>query len=105
MVIPVWGRVEGVVEGRSGPDVAFPGECLAGEDARERDGLGWGWEVERGRVDAEPFEGVAERDAVAEGDHDGDIAGGVGVLREAEAPEQAVEFASESGRSQGRGAS
>ena len=64
-----------MMEGCSGPDVAFPGKGLAGGNARERDRLGRRREVEDGRVDAQAFEGLAERDAVAESDHDGDLAG------------------------------
>ena len=77
---------------------------MAGSDARERDGLWRRRKVERRRIDAEAFEGVAERNPVAEGEHDGDLARRAGVVTEPEAAEESVEVASESGRSQGRGA-
>lgn len=71
---------------------------------REWDSLWRRREVEGRRVDAQAFEGVAERDLVAESEHDGDLAGRVGFAGEAEAAEEALEFAAEGGGSQGRGA-
>ena len=102
--VAVWRRGEGLVERGPGPDVVLPGEGVAGGDARKRQGLWRRREVERRRVDAEAFEGIADRNPVAEGDHDSDLAGGVGVIAEAEAGEEGLEFASESGGAQGRGA-
>ncbi len=93
---------EGLVEGSARPGVVLPGEGLAGGDAREQDGLGRRGEVEGRRVDAQAFENIAERDPVAEGEHDRDLAGRVGVAGEAETGEQALEFAAEGGGSQGR---
>ena len=88
----------------SNPDVILPGEGLAGSDARERDGFWRRRKVESRRVDAEAFEGVAEWDLIAEREDDGDLTRRVGVVAETEAAEESVEVASESGRSQGRGA-
>ena len=95
---------EGSVQRGSGPDVVSPGEGAAGSDVRERDGLWRRREVERRRVDAEPFEGIADRDAVAERDHDGDLAGRAGVGGQAESVEEALEVASEGSGAQGVGA-
>ena len=86
------------------PDVPLPDEGVARGDARERDGLGWRREIERRRVDAQAFEGVAERNRIAEGDHDGDLARRVRVITQAEAIEEALEVASEGGGAHGRGA-
>ena len=81
-----------------------PGEGAAGSDVGERDGLWRRREVERRRVDAEAFQGVAQRDPITERDHDGDLAGRAGVGGQAEAVEEALEVASEGGGAQGVGA-
>lgn len=97
-------RGYGLIEGGAAPDVVLPGEGVSRGNVRERDGLRRRGQVERRRVDPEALEGVSERDHVSEGEHDGDLAGRVGGVAETEAAQKPLEFASECGVAQGRGA-